>query len=335
MSELAPGVRRWGFVIAACAVAATITALWSTGSLHFAAKLADSSEPILQSTNPTDSTARQELHEQNLLARNDGSTLEFRAGFKLSPSANKQALSASMIEGGVTENQLNAMQLTEAWDALRTGPPNESLLESACFMMECRVHAEDLYQDKFTNDPTSAGLSIDHMAYVGAVCTPLVDKLGIEKDVWREVTKQCTGPSAAKVISGWQGLMEHVEMGDVSDSELLEILKSQDHRLAVKAAVIDRALEDERVLTGLAWDELRGELFEPDRSNLTALIAAKLYCTEPAACRPRSLLLFKICTSNLKLDCKINSDLTQIARDSLTPREFRWWENAKLPSEKD
>jgi len=130
-------------------------------------------------------------------------------------------------------------------------------------------------------------------------------------------------------------LTEQLANGRISDEILSEILLDSDEALSVKAEAIDRALRDRHLLDGLVWDELRGKLFEQNRKKLASLIAAKLYCQEPRACRPRRFLLFQLCWINAALDCKINSDLTQIARDSLTPREYRWWENATLPSEKD
>ena len=42
-----------------------------------------------------------------------------------------------------------------------------------------------------------------------------------------------------------------------------------------------------------------------------------------------SPLLFALCDAQPSLSCKVGSDLYQIARDSLTAREYGWWDSAQ------
>ena|GEM_PF-1546979 len=243
-------------------------------------------------------------------------------------------------DAGVALNisQLAALDLSEVWDAVPMRSLDDPRYISDCMILNCLNYAPDLPGGRYSQDPTNEAFSLDHVAYFGAVCGPLIDRIGNPKvniATWQVATKKCDGRGRGRAQNDFNNLTEQLATGRVSDETLSEILLNSDEALLVKVEAIDRALRDRRLLDGLVWDELRGELFEHNRMKLASLIAAKLYCQEPRACRSRSFLLFQLCSINAALDCKVNSDLTQIARDSLTPREYRWWENATLPSEKD
>jgi hypothetical protein len=231
----------------------------------------------------------------------------------------------------IDEVKLAGLEVEDAWGVLKLRKPGDPGVDSACAMIGCRMYSEELYSNKFTKDPTYFGLySLDHVAFVGAICQPLVDQLGLSKAAWDSVTNQCTNPAGSASINALIAAGERLQSGEVSDADINAVLFSEHAPLGTKLSAIERALKDERVLLGLDWNELRGELPETSRGTLAALIAAKTFCKNPSACRPRSFLIFQLCSMRLELDCSVNSSLSDVARNSLTPRQYKWWELASF-----
>jgi len=249
-------------------------------------------------------------------------------------------------QGGISfdrvppESKLLAMQFSDVGPLLsnwRRGEPN---FLSACALLECGFLAKAQNgQQGFSN--VSVGSFGPNGAYYAASCQPWIDQIGaakfahlISNPLWDECM-------ANGILTGEAGQAQHDRIleGPITDAELIAMIAGETEsgvfgQIWLQRDAIGRALRDKRMILGLNWDETWYRLDEAAIGNLSWLIAAKLHCVEPGACRPHSLLLNIICKGSHTLDCHVNSDLSQIARDSLTPREYRWWQDATVPAGK-
>ena len=243
--------------------------------------------------------------------------------------------------GSWTESEVLALgfyglPVTEMWDIFASMPAKqaEPLVLVRCMFAECKLMAKAL--QGLTSNGYIADLpySRDQLAYTGAFCGPLFERFGTAAFSQTEapvvLDAACNLTTEHEFEGAAQERMIHAQ---VSNDEILDVIDG-DYSHGTKTVAVWRALHEERLLQGLNWDDLKFERDERQLETLAALIAAKFMCHFPGACEPRSLLLFQLCTSKFWLDCQINSDLSQIARDSLTPREYRWWQDATVPAGK-
>jgi hypothetical protein len=125
-----------------------------------------------------------------------------------------------------------------------------------------------------------------------------------------------------------------IEQDALTDAELGFVLRHS-RSPHVLTSAIDFALRNGRVLEGLDWREVRGELslgVRQYRSMMVSmLLAAKFICADdPRWCERDTPLLFVVCSRG-ETACAVGDDLDAIARNSLTAREHRWWSSARLP----
>lgn len=237
------------------------------------------------------------------------------------------------------ESQLLAMQFADAGDTLsnwRRGDPNDV---AACLLVECGILAR-AENAQFDAVRLSRVLG-PNTGYGVASCRSWIDRFGSAKFaelIARPLLDECTAH-----VQSTGSLSSEVEdriwNEAITDAELIDWISGDTQsvtggRFWLQRAAIGRALRDKRVLWGLKWTELEYRLDETTVGRLSLLMTAKLYCETRGACGPHSLLLNLICLRAHVLDCQVNADLSQIARDSLTPREYRWWQDATVPAGK-
>lgn len=240
--------------------------------------------------------------------------------------------------GSWTESEILALgfyelPVTEMWNIFASMPAKqaEPLVLTRCMFVECQVMAKALQGLTSRGYIADLPFSRDQLAYVGAFCAPLFERFGtaaFSQTVAPVVLDNACNLTSEHVIEG--DAQERMIHSQVGNDEILEVIEG-DYSHGTKTAAVFRALHEERLLQGLNWDDLKFERDERQLETLAALIAAKFMCHFPGACEPRSLLLFQLCASKFWLDCQVNADLSQIARDSLTPREYRWWQDATVP----
>jgi len=87
------------------------------------------------------------------------------------------------------------------------------------------------------------------------------------------------------------------------------------------------ALRSQTGLRQIDWAEFRNTMSESRIATFGYLIAAKFGCDERGARAPGGPMLIALCAApEPGIYCQINANLTQIARDSLTTREFARWQ---------
>jgi hypothetical protein len=297
--------------------------------------------PTPSAANALGVSAKSQTRSENLTPINADATLsESVPKFARSPSFSvkgpeprshmTEPLGSEKRARALTEQEVAGMDLAEVWKMMESARALEDHPPSVCALTFCPLFRDDL--EHYHTGLLGESISADHIAYIGAMCSVLIADSGEPIDL-RPLEKICHSKDYEKVIAGEVQLSEQLIDGAAPTEFLLDILQSEDKPLGLKMLAAARALKDSTAFEGIRWDEVRGELFEESRVKLAWLLAAKQFCRDAAACRPRSFLLFQLCHTQWALDCQINSDLRQIARDSLTPREFRWWENAFIPEQ--
>jgi hypothetical protein len=101
--------------------------------------------------------------------------------------------------------------------------------------------------------------------------------------------------------------------------------------LDIRAEMAIFALRSLRGLRGVDWSEFNRTMSDTRIAMFGYLLAAKFGCGESGACTPGSPMLIALCAApEAGIYCQIPANLGQIARDSLTAREFVLWQSIEV-----
>lgn len=229
--------------------------------------------------------------------------------------------------------QLGLYELTsdELWSViesyLATSESNKAFGELPCHLAACGAHGL-VVEDSPVGSAhlTASKRSRDDLAYVASFCGPLNQKLTYSD--FRKIQGQL---SKAQVCTLEEAEMLDPESLDSAPSSKLVELIQHSRSPSLREAAAFTALSREIAIEGIDWDDFSGELVEMELLRFARLLATKFICDQRGACAPMSPFLYMLCDNDASLDCKVTSDLTQIARDSLSPRAYSWWDSARLP----
>jgi hypothetical protein len=169
--------------------------------------------------------------------------------------------------------------------------------------------------------------------YFEAHCGSAWARAGVPPQLARMVSAQypineseiASLPSVAGLAHLWDGASE---LAAIDIWRALDVSVDFD----LRATAVYLAIHNQAVLEGIDWARFRHAMPDDRITTLAYLISAKMACEEKFACSPGSPLLITLCGwPGLFVHCEINADLTQIARDSLSDREFNWWQAVARP----
>jgi len=226
------------------------------------------------------------------------------------------------------EMGLYELSPVEFWDVLMRPESKKAKTFGflPCLMATCSVYAKMLSSSRdgerllgeFPKSP-------EDLAYLGAYCSPLARTYGYESlaGLRRDLESDAVC-SLASETENVNAIMD----GKLSGGDLSALMLPEQPYLTVKTAVAF-ALHEEAAISGIPWQDFRYELDASRKLLFSDLLALKFMCRQRGACAPMSPLLFALCDAQPSLSCKVGSDLYQIARDSLTAREYGWWDSAQ------
>jgi hypothetical protein len=171
--------------------------------------------------------------------------------------------------------------------------------------------------------------------YLQAHCEPLWNDFDSLRDMQRviddelQVQSQTELPSFEALASSQ---IKPFKAGQYSLMEVRDGLRA-DQPFDIRAELATYALKSNVGLAGVDWDAFRHTMPDTRIAMFGLLLAAKFGCGEPGACAPGSPMLIVLCASpEAGIYCQIPADLSQIARDSLTAREFALWQTIEPES---
>jgi hypothetical protein len=171
--------------------------------------------------------------------------------------------------------------------------------------------------------------------YLQAHCEPLWNDFDSLRDMQRviddelQVQSQTELPSFEALASSQ---IKPFKAGQYSLMEVRDGLRA-DQPFDIRAELATYALKSNLGLAGVDWDAFRHTMPDTRIAMFGLLLAAKFGCGEPGACAPGSPMLIVLCASpEAGIYCQIPADLSQIARDSLTAREFALWQTIEPES---
>lgn len=175
--------------------------------------------------------------------------------------------------------------------------------------------------------PSGQLLSRASQAYFSTACSEIWAQFGPAPGLSRWYSRELRVSTSESKLQAFSG---DILARDGSEPRLQDVWTLLDARrplyVRFQGAQLALGAEEGAVLAGVDWGEFRHAMPDDRLMSFALLLAAKLGCSQPGACAPESPQLLTLCGSNFaQVYCTIGADLEQIARESLTAREFRWW----------
>lgn len=168
--------------------------------------------------------------------------------------------------------------------------------------------------------------------YLSVHCRPLWEELGTLDEIERIVARDLRGERADDLPSVEAMLSSDLKPFKPGQYSVAEIRDGLDpiNPLDIRAEMAIFALKSKSALVGFDWVDFDNTMWDTRIAMFGHLLGAKFGCSSRGACAPGSPMLIALCGApEPGIYCQINANLTQIAADSLTTREFALWQAAE------